>query len=349
MHKATGSTRGRLALVGVVTAGAVLVSTGAAWAAKPASGTRYGGSDRYDTARLIASAAFPAGQTQVILASGLSYPDALSAAYLAGRGAAPILVTDPANLSTATLQAIQAMKASGVDVVGGTAAVSDHVARQLTGDGYVVSRTGGADRYATNNLIDTMFPPNFVGSIAGKGPTALVASGLDFADALSASPIAFAVSTPIVLTDPNSLPSSSQNTLTSLGIKNAIVLGGTAAISNNVVLQLQADGITVTRVGGADRTETATLLASQIEQAGLGWTAATTTVATGANFADALTGSVLAGVHSAPLLLTENSTDAGSYTTNWLNQNSSTINQIDVFGGPAAISDQLYQALLADG
>jgi hypothetical protein len=66
---------------------------------------------------------------------------------------------------------------------------------------------------------------------------------------------------PLVLTQPTALSSQAQNALLNDGIKQVILMGGTAAVSDGVATSLTNLGITVIRIGGADRYETATMLA----------------------------------------------------------------------------------------
>src|SRR6185437_3403014 len=100
----------------------------------------------------------------------------------------------------------------------------------LTAAGYTVTRLGGADRYATAKLVAEQSGLTAAGSIAGV-KTAIVATGQNFPDALSAGPIAYAKNLPIILTTPASLSTTASATLTDLGIKNVIIAGSTAAVS----------------------------------------------------------------------------------------------------------------------
>ncbi|MFE5407279.1 cell wall-binding repeat-containing protein [Microbacterium sp. NPDC056569] len=55
--------------------------------------SRYGGAGRYDTAAMINDAYFPGTSATAFLAAGTKFPDALSAAALAGRLGAPLYIT----------------------------------------------------------------------------------------------------------------------------------------------------------------------------------------------------------------------------------------------------------------
>jgi putative cell wall-binding protein len=329
---------------------AVVVMAGTALAANTPTVNRLAGSNRYDTSRVVANADFAAtGATIAIIASGTNYPDALAATYLAGRIHGPIVLTDPNSLSPEALSALKALKTTGVDIVGGTAAVSANVASQLNSDGFKVNRLFGSNRYGTAQAINTVFPSSFVGSLGSAGPTAIIATGVNFADALSAGSMADAAAFPMVLTDPNSLSPEAQSTLQSLGIKNAVIMGGTAAISANVASQVAGMGISETRIAGADRTQTATMLAEQVEIPQLGFTNARSVLARGDDFADALSGGPHGALNKAPIVLTETPGALGQYTTAWYQSHNKTMANIDVLGGTAAVNDSTATAAQTAG
>lgn len=318
--------------------------SGPAGAASGVTANRLQGTNRYATAAAIASAAFPSGAKTAILASGANYPDALAGAYMAGGERAPLLLTDPNSLSSETSAALQKLGVTGVDIIGGTAAVSSAVQQQLQGAGYVVTRVSGADRYQTAADVAQSFPASFVGSYNSGGPTAVVATGLGFADALSASPMSYFGAYPILLTDPNSLSNAASSAITGLGIKQVIIVGGTAAVSSNVQQQLAGMNLKVVRIGGADRTDTAQQVASAELNSSLNFAGTEVNLARGDDFPDALSGGVYAGVVKEPIILTENPNALGQYSTTWLHTNAAGINTIVVFGGTAAISDPTVSA-----
>ncbi|HET6873862.1 MAG TPA: cell wall-binding repeat-containing protein [Acidimicrobiales bacterium] len=330
---------GRRAAAAAIAATAATAMGGTAWATAGVTSQRLAGTDRFGTAQTIATKAFPNGATTVVLTSGTNFPDALAASYLAGRLHGPTLLTEPSTLPSATSSALQTLKATSVVIVGGPAAVSNSVQTQLTNAGYQVSRVYGNDRYATASAIATVYPSSFVGSLnSTSGPTAIVATGTAFADALSGGPLSYRASFPMLLTDPASLSSSTSSALSSLGIKQVLLLGGTAAVSQNVQTQIAAKGITVTRIAGQDRADTAGQVAT-LANTQLGWTLAHVNLARGDDFADALAGADHAGSESQPVLLTASPTNLDTFTSTFLRAHASTIATMDVFGGVNAVSD----------
>ena len=93
-----------IAAVGMAATAFVIASP--AQATQSVVESRVGGLDRYATAALVAQATFPAPNANIILASGLNFPDGLAAAGLAGAANAPVLLTDPNSLPGATQNAM---------------------------------------------------------------------------------------------------------------------------------------------------------------------------------------------------------------------------------------------------
>lgn len=152
-----------------------------------ASVVRASGDDRYATARAVALDARGGGAPApgtVYLASGEAFPDALSASGAAGRSGSPLLLTTAAGLPTTTAEQLAAWRPARVVVLGGPAAVSDTVLRQVAAaTGGAVERVAGASRYETAAAVLDAGPPP---------ATVWLASGETFADALSGAAAAAA-------------------------------------------------------------------------------------------------------------------------------------------------------------
>ncbi len=115
---------------------------------------RISGRDRFATAVAIARQ-LPA--TDVLLAKGVDvggpgWVDALAASSVAALVERPILLTHPDRLPDATSRYLDAGEVEAVDVVGGSAAVSDAVFEDLQSRPTLddVERVAGADRFATS-------------------------------------------------------------------------------------------------------------------------------------------------------------------------------------------------------
>jgi len=112
---------------------------------------RWQGADRFATAAAISQNTYANGATNVYLATGATFPDALAGAALAAVAGGPLLLTNATTLPSATAAEITRLHPSAIVVLGGSAAVSDSVANaavQAAG-GAALSRLQSADRYAT--------------------------------------------------------------------------------------------------------------------------------------------------------------------------------------------------------
>ncbi|HMJ80883.1 MAG TPA: cell wall-binding repeat-containing protein [Candidatus Dormibacteraeota bacterium] len=95
----------------------------------------YVGVDRYDTAARIAAANWPANPAQAYIATGLAFPDALSAAGLGSLRDGPVLLVRPGlPLPASTQTAMAGLRPLTIVVVGGPASVSDAVVAALAVD-----------------------------------------------------------------------------------------------------------------------------------------------------------------------------------------------------------------------
>lgn len=96
-------------------------------AVSPAGNLRLSGADRYETAAQISAATWPdASATEVVLASGTTFPDAL-AWGASGLGGGPLLLTERDRLPDATRAELIRLQPCYLVVLGGTPSISDAV------------------------------------------------------------------------------------------------------------------------------------------------------------------------------------------------------------------------------
>lgn len=168
-------------------------------------------------------------------------------------------------------------------------------------------RLSGTNRYTTSVAI----------SKAGwaQSSTVIIATGLDYADALSASTLAKSKDAPILLTEKIALSQSTLTEIKRLKAAEAILVGGTGVIGVGVENQLKNLEISIIRIDGIDRYDTSKKIAvggddkystnliinTNLEE-DLNFD--TIYLATGNNFSDALSGSALATKNKAPIFLT---------------------------------------------
>ncbi|MCA1065270.1 cell wall-binding repeat-containing protein [Rossellomorea aquimaris] len=185
-------------------------------------------------------------------------------------------------------------------------------------------RISGADRYETAVEI----------SKEGweQSDVAVIATGRNYPDALSATPLAYHHDAPLLLTNTTTLPQSVKDELVRLNVKKVILVGGKSVISPDVEKELKNLGIkTVSRISGADRYETSVKIAEQ-----LGFTDRAV-VATGQSFADALSIAPIAAALEMPILLTKKS---GTPEAVRSYMEESMFEQFYVIGGESAIPEE---------
>jgi Flp pilus assembly protein TadD len=191
-----------------------------------------------------------------------------------------------------TATEISRLGATHAIILGGTGAVSAGVQNTLaTTMGLVVERIFGDHRYQTADAV-ALRTIEVLG--VDYDGTAFVATGANFPDALAAAPLAAAQGWPLFLAHPTGglLP----GTVAAMGaVDEAIILGGTGAVSTAVQTQLATTmGLTTTRLEGLNRYVTAVAIASYgVNSAGHVWDRVG--IATGEDYPDALAGGVLQG------------------------------------------------------
>lgn len=267
-------------------------------------GERLSGNDRYETSVKISQSGWTSSKN-VVIASGEDFADALCAVPLAKKLNAPIILTGSKNIEDCAVKEISRLGAVKVYIAGGKAAVSDSVKdtieKALKINDTDIKRLSGADRYETSAAI---------AKEVGVNNGIVIAYGRGFADALSVAPIAAAKGMPILLTEKESLSDSIGNYIESekSNIKNTYIIGGIGVIDNSVAAKVDSlTGITNKRLSGTDRYETNINVLKEFENDNsISFDNVFMAVGdgpTGNEFADALSGAVLAAKRNAPLIL----------------------------------------------
>ncbi|OBR95719.1 MULTISPECIES: cell wall-binding repeat-containing protein [Clostridium] len=159
--------------------------------------------------------------------------------------------------------------------------------------GPTITRLSGPNRYSTNMKIADY-------GWSGHSDSAIIVSGENFPDAICAAPLSAKYNAPLLMTDGNTLSPEMQNKLTSLGVKNIFLIGGTGAVSNEIENELTQKNLNVKRLGGATRIETSIEIAKEVGGNQL-------FVVSSESFADALSISSYASSKVAPIVLTPKS------------------------------------------
>ena len=172
----------------------------------------------------------------------------------------------------------------------------------------------------------------------------IIATGLNWPDALGGSALSKAYDAPILLVTKDTVPAAIGNEIVRLKAKNAIILGGTASVSRNVETGLRAKGITgMERLGGANRFETSRIVAARVQQRmGVAFPHRAF-VATGANFADALAASPVSAKLGWPIYLVGSSLTS----TDRNHMKAIGVTDVTILGGTGAVTPAVESGLKA--
>ena len=244
----------------------------------PAGGVqvvRYAGSDRYAMSIEVAQALVDAegGSSEwVVLVSGESWADAAAAGPLAASLGAPVVLVPSGGLQalSARIEFAELLRSAGVRrvmIVGSGIVLPDHKQSVLYGLGMLprdVERLHGTDPVATSIAVaERISAPAELGEL---DRTVVIASDRSVADAVAVGPLAAAGPFPLLFTAPDALDPRIAAYLTEYEIAHVVLVGGTAAITPAVQHAIESAGVTVTRLAGRDRIDTARLAADLFDQ-----------------------------------------------------------------------------------
>ncbi|MFL0194612.1 cell wall-binding repeat-containing protein [Clostridium sp. WILCCON 0269] len=181
--------------------------------------------EKYGAVKAINDEINASNGTPVIIASGNSFADGLSVSALAASKGYPIILSDTYSLPSESQETIAKIKPSKIYIIGGTGVISDTVKdniKKLTGISEEdISRVGGNDRYGTSLNIARYFKMD--------GNTVILASGLDFPDALAGSVLGAKLNAPIILISNNNY--EQKQYIDTAQYINEIILGGNSSVS----------------------------------------------------------------------------------------------------------------------
>ena len=259
------------------------------------------------SAALSAATYAPGTTDAVVLARSDVYADGLSGAPLAAQVGGPVLLTPGDELPPGVAAEIARLGAEKAYLLGGTAALSSDLESDVRRLGLQTERLSGADRYETNADVVR----ELVRLRGGPATAAVVALGggrdvtRDWADALAAGPLAGQLRAPVLLVRPTDVPPPVARVLADAVRPGSFVFvaGGLAAVDGVVSQELRDQGWQVERRGGANRYETAVLLAQEAVRQGAGDDVVL--AVTGRAFADALSAGPAALASGGVLLLVD--------------------------------------------
>ena len=199
-----------------------------------------------------------------------------------------------------------------------------------------VSRIAGDDRIATSiEISKAMF---------NESDNIVLASGFNFADALSAGQLAAALNAPLILSK-DQLDSRTSDEIAKLKPKNIYIVGGETALSSNIEESVKSvvNDINIERLKGNDRYETSVKVMEKTKEF---VDAEYLLIASGKNFPDALSATSFMADHKALMVLS----DGNSYPKSDLQEIAiGGVNQLPLngFTGERIAGNDRYQTALA--
>lgn len=300
--------------------------TNGAWP-QAATVDRLAGPTRIETAVAASVDGFgEGGAAAAVLARADDFADALAGGPLAVAVDGPLLLSASDGLSAATAAELDRVLPDGatVHLLGGTAALSDAVAADVADLGFTVERHGGANRFETATE---------VAGALGNPTDVVVADGTSFVDAVVAAPVAAAEGGALLLSNGTAPAEATEAYLA--GHPSAIV----TAVGSAAATALGEGADTV--IDGSASGD----LSVDVSEARFG-DAAVVGIARDDVFADALTGGAVLGRLDGPVLLVGSDALPDAVATH-LRDRAGSLDRAVVFGGEAAVSDAVLDAIRA--
>ncbi|HHX67402.1 MAG: cell wall-binding repeat-containing protein [Miniphocaeibacter sp.] len=188
-------------------------------------------------------------------------------------------------------------------------------------------RLRGKDRFETSRLVASKFL---------QADSAVIVNGYSFPDALSASPLATAADSPLILVEKDNISKEDLSLLETLGVRKAYIIGSENTVSKNIEEDVQNIGIITHRIAGSDRVDTSLNIAKEIYK--ITGDRKAVTFANGFDFPDALSSTSVANRFNTPIILGSPDIIEKS-AIEFVNSNN--ISDIYIVGGKNSISDDL--------
>ncbi|MFO0702723.1 MAG: cell wall-binding repeat-containing protein [Candidatus Andersenbacteria bacterium] len=214
-----------------------------------------------------------------------------------------------------------------------------------------LTRLSGTDAITTAVAINqNQFPD-------GSADHVVIATIMDYADALTATVFAARKSAPMYPTTPLGLRDSVKNDIARVlkvdsGDKDVFVIGGRTALPDIIETQLKAlrSDIDVERIEAPDRAATAAAIARKMDTI-VGQGPDNAFVLNGWNYPDAGAAGAIGGnkkisATNFPILLTRSLT-LPAPTLQYLQDNAATLDNVYVVGGPLGVSDAVFNQIKA--
>lgn len=291
---------------------------------------RISGEDREQTAIEVSKKMFEEGTNKVVLANKYNYSDVLTAAPFAKANNASLLYISSNSISKEVMSEIARLKAKEITIIGGEKSVNEGLKKELEKRNFKVERLSGADRYKTSAQIASKL-------ITDKTTTLEIASGENYADALSLNNAAEKDKAPILLVRVNAIDKSVEDVIKSSKASLINIAGREKSVSENTKANIKKiSKATINRIGGTDRYETSILLAKYSGAKEV------VVVASGEDFADALVAAPFSAQQKGAILLT-NKDKLSDNAEKFIKDTK--FNKSYVIGGEKSVSEEVIEQL----
>ena len=303
----------------------------------------------------------------IVVALATNFPDALSATSLGYE----ILLTRTDSLPDSVREEILRIMPERIIVVGADKVVSQSVFKELEDIAQSVTAselktlTGCNDLTSSAKLVYNPTVVRWYGNnrqltaleimkqsgFNSSTNTIIVATGNDFADALSIAPYAAKTHSPILLCSKGELNEDAYDAIKKLENKctQVIIVGASNVVSSNVMTRLSKMGKKVIRLYGYTRYETSAKIVEYEIKADVGLSISHFSVATGKNFPDALVAGPVTANNGSVLLLTNEKTASWSDNISILHKYRNEIAsdyRFYIYGSEAAVSRKVENIIL---
>lgn len=294
---------------------------------------RLSGQDRYGTSNAVVSQGWKKSEYAVLVNSQM-FADAITSAPLSKKYNAPILLTDSNSLTDSTKQKLQELGVKNVIIIGGTGVVSDNVKNTVESMGLSVRRIWGQDRYETSvNVAKEL----------GNVENAFVVSGEDWKSALTVAPIASKMQAPILLISSDGKVSSSVGNYCMNNKKVSFNITGSKEFSDKI----SSDNALVTHNFGIssyiEGDNSLDIIKQLKNKYSNNMDLSNIYLASDKGFADALSGSALAGQNGNPIILVGDTNQ--SVVNSFISNNN--VNNVTVLGGTGVVSDTSANSIVS--
>lgn len=297
--------------------------------------SRISGKDRYETSVKVSDELQKMSSGlfyHAVVASGDSFPDALTAGTMAAELEIPLLLTKSNKLPDSVNKAMKNYIIQNIYLVGGKNSIVDTMEASIRDTLAIkTKRLAGVDR------VDTAFAVyneiNYSKKIIGYGNTAAVYSGKSYTDALAAAPYMYQMNR-----DQKKYIKPLVPYIKALNYLNIdTIFGGVSSVADTPATKLASR-----RFSGSNRYKTAIAIAKGYKDV-LNRDIDTVILVSADSFPDALSATPLACKKNAAILLT-NKDRLNKYTAAYLKE-ANNIKNVIIVGGQGAVSAEVEKQL----